>query len=164
MKHFRIALVLVTCVVIVIARVEGQPAQPALPPAAIAELDAVMQTEMKTAKVPGASLAIVWKGTPVYSKGFGMADLENRVPVTSHTAFRTASVAKPITATGVMWLVERGKLDLDAPIQKYCPAFPEKPWPITARLILGHQAGIRHYGKPGESAGTEHHFSIADSL
>jgi CubicO group peptidase (beta-lactamase class C family) len=146
------------------AGLSGKAQQGALPAAAVAEIDALMQTEMQAAKVPGASLAIVWANTPVYAKGFGMADLEHRVPVTNTTAFRTASVAKPLTATGVMRLVEQGKLDLDAPIQKYCPAFPEKPWPVTARLLLGHQAGIRHYAKPGESAGTQHHFSIADSL
>jgi CubicO group peptidase (beta-lactamase class C family) len=146
------------------AGLSGQARQSALPAAAVAEIDALIQSEMQAAKVPGASLAIVWANTPVYAKGFGMADLEHRVPVTNTTAFRTASVAKPLTATGVMRLVEQGKLDLDAPIQKYCPAFPEKPWPVTARLLLGHQAGIRHYAKPGESAGTQHHFSIADSL
>jgi CubicO group peptidase (beta-lactamase class C family) len=150
--------------VVASGRLAGETPQNALPAAAVAEIDALMQKEMQAAKVPGASLAIVWANTPVYAKGFGMADLENRVPVKNATAFRTASVAKPITATGVMWLVERGTLDLDAPIQKYCPAFPGKQWPVTARLLLGHQAGIRHYGKPGESAGTQHYFSIADSL
>ena len=145
-------------------QVSGQPAQGGLPPAAVAEIETLMKTEMDRAKVPGASLSIVWAGKPVYSKGFGTADLEHNIPVTTKTAFRVASVTKPMTATGVMRLVEQGKLDLDAPIQKYCPAFPEKPWPVTPRLILGHQAGIRHYGKPGESAGTTHYFSIADSL
>jgi CubicO group peptidase (beta-lactamase class C family) len=142
----------------------GQGVQTGLPPAAVIELDTLMKTEMAKAKVPGASLAIVWAGKPVYSKGFGMANLEDNIPVTSNTVFRVASVTKPMTATAVMKLVEQGRLDLDAPIQRYCPAFPEKPWPITARLLLGHQAGIRHYGKPGESAGTTHYFSIADSL
>lgn len=160
----RIVAILAVIAAVASGRLKGEAPQAALPPAAVAELDAMMQTEMQTAKVPGASLAIVWNNKPVYAKGFGMADLENRLPVKNTSAFRTASVAKPITATGVMWLVEQGTLDLDAPIQKYCPAFPEKPWPITARLLLGHQAGIRHYGKPGESAGTEHYFSITDSL
>ena len=146
------------------ARVSGQAAKAALPAAAIAELDALMANEMKTAKVPGASLAIVWGNKPVYSKGFGIADLENNIPVKTTTAFRTASIAKPITATGAMWLVEHGQLDLDAPVQKYCPAFPEKQWPVRVRHVLSHQSGIRHYGKPGESAGTTHHFSITDSL
>jgi serine beta-lactamase-like protein LACTB len=155
---------LVIAAVAASGRLAGETAQNTLPVAALAEIDLLMQIEMQKAKVPGASLAIVWANKPVYAKGFGMADLEHRLPVNNTTAFRTASVAKPITATGVMWLAEQGQLDLDAPIQKYCPAFPEKQWPITARLLLGHQAGIRHYAKPGESAGTQHYFSIADSL
>jgi serine beta-lactamase-like protein LACTB len=44
-----------------------------------------------------------------------------------------------------MQLWERGQLDLDAPVQKYCPAFPQRPWPITTRQVMGHLAGIRHY-------------------
>ena len=163
--YLRIAVVAWAAAALVASgRVRGEATQAGLPAAAVAEIDALMQTEMQKAKIPGASLAIVWNNKPIYAKGFGMADLENRLPVKNTSAFRTASVAKPLTATGVMWLVEQGKLDLDAPIQKYCPAFPEKQWPVTARLILGHQAGIRHYGKPGESAGTDHYFSIADSL
>lgn len=141
-----------------------QQASVALPATAISELDAAITAELGKASVPGASVAIVWKGAVVYSKGFGVADLEARAPATERTAFRTASVAKPLTATGLMLLVEAGKIDLDVPIQRYCPAFPEKPWPVTARQILGHQAGIRHYKKPGESSGTTHYFTIQDSL
>jgi len=56
-----------------------------------------------------------------------------------------ASISKPITATAAMLLSQRGKLDLDAPVQKYCPAFPLKGSPITTRQSLAHLAGIRHY-------------------
>jgi CubicO group peptidase (beta-lactamase class C family) len=108
-------------------------------------------------------VAVSFKGTRIYSNGFGLADLEHRVAVSPATAFRTASVAKPITATAVMQLVEAGRIDLDAPIQQYCPAFPKKEWAITPRLILGHLAGIRHY-KPNESGGTKFFPAIEDSL
>lgn len=74
-----------------------------------------------------------------------MADLENGVPVTPQTSFRLASVSKPITATAVMELWERHQLDLDAPVQKYCPAFPKKEFPSSTRQLLGHLGGIRHY-------------------
>lgn len=74
-----------------------------------------------------------------------MADLENNVPATSETLYRLASISKPLTATAAMQLWERGKLDLDAPVQKYCPSFPQKDTPITTRELLGHLAGIRHY-------------------
>lgn len=129
-----------------------------------AKIDAVVERERVRLKIPGLNIAIARNGRLLYEKGFGMADLEQQVPATPDTRFRTASIAKPITATAVMQLVERGALDLDAPIQKYCPAFPQKPWPVTARQLLGHLAGVRHYTRPGESAGTEHFFALVDSL
>jgi len=95
--------------------------------------------------IPGVSVAIVENGEYEWSGGFGMADLENSVSATSHTVYRLASISKPITATAAMLLWQRGKLDLDAPVQKYCPAFPLKGSPITIRQSLAHLAGIRHY-------------------
>ena len=97
---------------------------------------------------PGLSVAVVQNGEFVWSAGFGMADLENSVPATSQTIYRLGSISKPITATAAMVLWERGKLDLDSPVQKYCPAFPQKPWPITTRQLLGHLGGIRSYNVP----------------
>ncbi|HTA73850.1 MAG TPA: serine hydrolase domain-containing protein [Gemmatimonadaceae bacterium] len=110
-----------------------------------ARVDSAIAKFMVTSHAPGIAVAAVVRGNPVWAKGYGMADLENAVPVTPHTLFRLASVSKPITATEAMILSERGKLDLDAPIQRYCPSFPEKPWPITTRELLGHLGGIRHY-------------------
>ena len=95
--------------------------------------------------IPGVSVAIVENGEYEWSGGFGMADLENSFPATSYTLYRLASISKPITATAAMLLWQRGKLDLDAPTQKYCPAFPLKDSPITTRQSLAHLAGIRHY-------------------
>lgn len=128
-----------------------------------AELDQFLEAQRVAAKAPGLQVAVAFKGAQIYSKGFGLADLEHRVAVTPASAFRTASVAKPITATGVMQLVEAGKIGLDAPIQQYCPAFPKKDWPVTPRLVLGHLAGIRHY-KSNESSGAKFFFSIEESL
>jgi serine beta-lactamase-like protein LACTB, mitochondrial len=100
---------------------------------------------MAATGVPGVSAAVVENAQEVWSGGFGMADLENSVPATSRTLYRLGSVSKPITATAAMELWEHGKLDLDAPIEKYCPSFPPKKWPITTRELLGHLGGIRHY-------------------
>jgi len=102
-------------------------------------------TKAMTGSAPGVAVAIVEGGEYEWSKGFGMANLENEVPVTSQTLFRLASVSKPITSIAAMQLSERGKLDMEAPIQKYCPAFPQKPSTITIRELLGHRGGIRHY-------------------
>lgn len=59
--------------------------------------------------------------------------------------YRLASLSKPLTATAAMQLWERGKLNLDTPLQHYCPEFPQKECPITTRELLGHLGGIRHY-------------------
>lgn len=100
---------------------------------------------MASTSAPGIAAAVVLNGEEVWAEGFGMADLENNVPVTPQTLFRLASISKPITATAAMQLWEQGKLDLDAPIQKYCPAFPQKESPISTRQLMAHLAGIRHY-------------------
>jgi serine beta-lactamase-like protein LACTB len=130
----------------------------------IKQIEAVIQEGMTRQSIPGMSVAIGVNGQVRYAKGFGIADLENSIPVKATTVYRTASIAKPMTATAVMFLAEQGKLDLDAPIQKYCAAFPEKPWPLTARQLLAHLGGVRHYTRQGESSGTTHYFTIEESL
>jgi CubicO group peptidase (beta-lactamase class C family) len=89
--------------------------------------------------------------------------LENAVPATAETLIRTGSLAKPITAVAAMTLVEAGKLDLDAPIQKYCPAFPQKQWTVTTRELLTHTSGIRHY-KEGEADSTKLFAGMSDGF
>ena len=115
------------------------------PPAYTQELESTILRFVAANKIPGLSVGIVDNGTFVWSGGFGMEDLENAVPATGQTLFRLGSLSKPLTAIGAMELWEAGKLNLDAPIQKYCPAFPEKGAVITTRELLGHLAGIRHY-------------------
>jgi serine beta-lactamase-like protein LACTB, mitochondrial len=121
----------------------------------IREISQIASTALESNQLPGLSVAVS-KDNRIWSAGFGKADLEQDVPVTAHSMFRTASVAKWFTATAAMRLVEDGKLDLDAPIQKYCPQFPQKEWPITSRQLLTHMAGVRHnHGDNGEKRGTD---------
>ncbi len=122
------------------------PAQDAkLAPEKRTQIEQVISKFMAANQVPGLSAAVVENGQYVWSAGFGMADLEGFVPATSQTLYRLASISKSLTAVAAMQLSERGKLDLDAPVQKYCPAFPQKEAPITTRLLLAHLSGIRHY-------------------
>jgi serine beta-lactamase-like protein LACTB, mitochondrial len=131
------------------------------------KIESTISNFMTASKAPGISVAIVQDGEFVWAAGFGMSDLENSVPATSQTLYRLGSISKSITATAAMELWEQRKLDLDSPVQKYCPAFPQKPWPITTRELLGHLAGIRYYHMPeipySESqsdpeVGNTHHF------
>ena len=94
--------------------------------------------------LPGLSLAVGIAGEIVWAEGFGWADIDERRPVTPQTLFRIGSVAKPMTATAVGLLHERGLLDLDAPVRNYVPSFPEKEWSVTTRQLMGHVAGVRH--------------------
>lgn len=114
--------------------------------------------------VPGISIAVERDGN-IWSAGYGKADLEQDVPVTSQSMFRIASIGKWLTATAAMRLVERHLLDLDAPIQTYCHDFPQKPWPITSRELLTHMSGIRHnYGDNGEKRDTPAQRATLDAL
>ena len=127
-----------------------------------AQIENAIAKFMSANSVPGVSVAVVENGENEWSQGYGMSDLENFVPATSRTLYRLASISKPLTATAAMQLWERGKLDLDAPVQKYCPAFPQKEWPITTRQLLGHLAGIRHYRSDSQDdleVGNTKHFN-----
>ncbi len=96
-------------------------------------------------KVPGLSIAVGQDGKIIWSEGFGFADLEAKKLITPQSMFRIGSVSKPLTAAGLMLLVEKGVVDLDVDIHRYVPDFPEKGYPITTRQLAGHLAGIRHY-------------------
>jgi serine beta-lactamase-like protein LACTB, mitochondrial len=113
---------------------------------------------------PGASFSIGLNGKLIWSEGFGFADLENHVPATPETTYRTASIGKPMTATAVMELWEKHKLDIDSPIQKYCSRFPEKPWPISVRDLLSHTSGIREPNEDSELYNTKHYEHVSDAL
>ena len=139
-----------------------------LSPEKHAQIEKAASSFMAANSVPGISAAVVQDGELLWSAGFGLADLENFVPATSSTLFRLGSVSKPITATAILQLYERGKLDLDAEVQKYCPAFPKKEWPITARELLGHLGGIRHYNPDGKGDipddSAKHFLTMEESL
>ena len=123
--------------------------QTPLSPEKRTQIEAAVAKFMASTHVPGVAVAVVENGEYEWGQGFGFADVENNVPASEHTLFRLGSISKPLTAVGAMQIWERGQLDLDAPVQKNCPAFPQKPWPITTRQVMGHLGGIRHY--KGES-------------
>jgi len=139
-----------------------------LSPAKRDQIEKAISAFMTANSVPGVSVAVVQNGQPVWSAGFGMADLEDSAPATASTLYRLGSISKSITAVAILQLYERGKLDLDAPVQKYCPAFPPKDSPITSRQLLAHLSGIRHYNDDGKGDVPEdsarHFASMEESL
>lgn len=142
----------------------GLAQDPAVSPEIAAAITEKVESERNRLRIPGMSVAVGWAGVIRYSEGFGLADLEQNVPVTTETRFRTASIAKPMTAVAIMQLVSQGKLSLDDDILKYVPKFRLKEWTVTIKDLLCHQGGIRHYEKPGESSGTESHPTVHASL
>ncbi len=151
------------------ANLSAQPAQfqsgpvdpPGLSTAVESSTSSLEQWRLEN-HIPGLSVAVAVDGHVVWSEGFGWADLEQRVPATPRTTFRLGSVSKVFTAVALVKLLEDGRIDLDAPIQRYVPDFPQKPWPITARQLSAHTAGIRHYNDadfaPDSPVGRNHHF------
>ncbi len=135
-----------------------------LPPEVEARIDQLVRDAMQRQHIPGLSVAIATGNELQLEKGFGLADLENGIAVTPATRFRTASIAKSLTAVAAMKLVEEGKLDLDAPVHEYLPGFPKKKWPFTSRQLLGHLAGVRHYKSSAESSMTTHFPSVQAGL
>ncbi len=134
-----------------------------LGPEKIRKIEQIISSEMSRNSMPRVSVAI-GVGTELrWANGYGMADLENQVPTTSETVLRLASISKPMTASAVLQLVERRKIQLDASIQEYVPQFPAKPWPVTVRQLLGHLGGVRHY-RDDEIASTRHYSNRVDPL
>ncbi|MDD9930395.1 MAG: serine hydrolase [Candidatus Marinimicrobia bacterium] len=105
----------------------------------------IIQKFMNENQMPGLSIAVGQNGELAWRNGFGLANVEQQIPVTTDTRFRIGSVSKTVTSAAVGRLIDQHKLNLDATVQAYVPSFPEKRWPITTRQSMGHLAGIRHY-------------------
>jgi serine beta-lactamase-like protein LACTB, mitochondrial len=96
--------------------------------------------------LPGVSVAVGVDGDVVWAEGFGWADLEKRVAVSPDTKFRVGTASTVLTAAAAGLLLQQGRLKADEVIQAYVPEYPEKPWPVTLRQLMGHVAGVRNDG------------------
>ncbi len=94
---------------------------------------------------PGAALGIVKDGRLIYARGYGMANLEYDIPITSASVFRTGSIGKQFTAMCIALQVQRGQISLDDDIRKYLPEMPQYEAPITIRHLIHHTSGLRGY-------------------
>jgi CubicO group peptidase (beta-lactamase class C family)/D-alanyl-D-alanine dipeptidase len=110
-----------------------------------AALETYIDHQMREKEIAGLSIALVDGQETVWARGFGYADPVDSVPATARTVFRVGSVSKLFTDIGIMQLVERGELDLDAPITRYLPEFtPANRYgkPITLRQLMSHHSGL----------------------
>ena len=140
---------------------------------AIATLAKEIPNWMETAVVPGLSLALIDEGEMVWTKAFGLADVETNTPVTTNTVFEAASLTKPFFATAVLQLVEEGTLALDTSLITYLPEseqqaeriFEQTDDPIlfdyvvneprlqqlTTRHVLNHTSGFQNWTDGGKA-------------
>ena len=92
---------------------------------------------------PGAALGIMGQGKFLYTKGYGLADLEHDIPITDTSIFYIGSVSKQFVTMCILLLEEQGKIGLDDKVQKYLPDFPEYGAPLTIRHFIHHTSGVR---------------------
>lgn len=138
-------------------------------------IDAVV-ANWKLKHGPGMAALLVRDGKVEYRKAFGLADMDARTPITPDTQFLLASITKQFAAMAIMILAERGKLQFDDPLAKFCPEFPAYARTITIRNLLNHTAGLTQYqellvGKvdgdyfrSSKSPPAAHEFTAAEAL
>jgi D-alanyl-D-alanine carboxypeptidase len=132
MPFFALVLLLVATVAV-----------PAHPPVGQADrADNLIKAEMQRQNIPGLSLVVLKDGKIIKAAGYGFANVKLQIPATPETVYKIASVSKQFIATGIMLLVQEGKLGLDDPISKYLEGTPATWKAITIRRLLTHTSGI----------------------
>lgn len=125
--------------------------------------DVLLTDLVKDEKIPGLAITVLKKGRPFFQRGYGFADLENKISINPQTSvFRIASVSKPISATALAHMVAEGLIDLDASFYTYVPYYPKKKYDFTIRQLASHTAGIRGYR--GTEYGLNKPYSIRESI
>lgn len=129
----------------------------------VEKADAIFHNLAVEEKVPGLAVTISRGNEILLQKGYGYANLENKISVDpKHTIFRIASVSKCITGLAFAKMVEEGILDWDDSVYKYLPYYPKKKFNMTLRQLAGHTAGIRGYR--GKEFALNSPMSIKDGL
>jgi CubicO group peptidase (beta-lactamase class C family) len=102
-------------------------------------------SDYRGANKPGAVVQVIKNGSPVLTRTYGMANIEEKIPVRPDTNFRLASLTKQFTAMSILMLVDRGELRLDDTLQDIFPDFPEYGAGITLTNVLQHTSGLIDY-------------------
>lgn len=110
-------------------------------------VDDIVLKEMKRSNTPGIGIALVRDGQIVREQGYGLANVEHRVPVTAHTVFQSGSIGKQFTAALITLLAEDGKLKLDDPVARHLAGTPKAWKHMTIRHLLTHTSGLADPGK-----------------
>lgn len=165
-------LIVVCGLILLVAPGYGQVTSPLLAQHAeiasqIQLIETWMQAQLEYYHLPGISVGIVYDQELLWAKGFGLADVERKIPASPSTIYRIASITKLFTCTAIMQLRDEGRLQLDDPIEKYLPwfriqqKFPDAP-AITIRHLMTHTSGL-----PREAAfpyWTDHQFPTREQM
>lgn len=103
---------------------------------------------------PGAAIGIVKDGKLIFKKGYGMAHLSHRIPITPQTVFNLASVSKQFTAFVIYLLEHDGLLSFEDDVRKYIPELPTYAQTIKIKHLLAHTSGLKDHGALSSIAGT----------
>jgi len=139
------------------------PGTQALPPEVARVLEARIREQLEGRLIGGLSVGVA-RGDQAWTAGFGFRDIERRLKATPRTTYRTASISKSFTAIAVMQQVEAGEVSLDDDIRTWVPDFPEKPWTVTVRQLLGHLGGVSHYRDPAKDNRLTKRMNTAEAL
>jgi CubicO group peptidase (beta-lactamase class C family) len=123
-----------------------------------------LAAERDRQKIPGLSVAVVLDDKLVWSRGFGLADVESDAPARANTVYRIGSISRMITATAVLQLIQSGKVGLNTSVRDYVPELPDKGEPITLEHLLAHLSGIRACTTREEMFNREHYRRLVDTL
>ena len=108
-------------------------------------VDAYVARHMASEGIPGMAVAVIKAGRVVHAKGYGLANVEHQVPVTTRTVFQSGSVGKVFTVMAVMMLVDEGSVRLEDPLTRWFPDAPDSWRAVTVRNLLEHTSGLPGY-------------------
>ncbi len=109
------------------------------------QIDAIIEKAINENQLVGASVGVMRHNEVIFARGYGYADLDNKVEATEHTVYQVGSITKQFTALAVMILVEQDKVNLNDIMLDYLPNYPQRDHKVTIDQLLNHTSGIKSY-------------------
>jgi CubicO group peptidase (beta-lactamase class C family) len=141
LSRILVASVLLSCVISAFSQTAGAQQSPGRNASAVDEVF----TDVAKPDTPGCALAVARDGQLIYAKGYGSANLEQRVPITPDSVFDIGSTSKQFSAASILLLEKQGKLSVNDDVRKYVPEIPDYGKKITILNLLNHTSGLRDY-------------------
>jgi D-alanyl-D-alanine carboxypeptidase len=134
MKHAIRYIIIANSLLIALAAVSAQESK--------SQVDNYIEEEMAKLHITGTAVAVRRNGKVGLMKGYGLANVEQKIPITPDTMFQIASTTKPFTAMAIMMLAEDGKVSLDEKAITYLPWLPSIYSYVTVRQLLTRTSGV----------------------